>query len=321
MDDAYTSNIGPKQIAERIDEAWQRISTHLNSTSLLRDEKANLWLKPENLQQTGSFKWRGALAKLSLMPAGQQLVSASTGNHGLGIATAANLFSLKATIFIPEKTADRKKELLHSLGAEIKLVDGDSLTSELLAKQFAVENNLPWVSPYNDPDVISGQGTIGKELIRELPHIDKVYVTVGGGGLISGIGSWLHIHSPDTEIIACQPENSPEMSLSMAAGKVVEAPDAKPTLSDGSAGPLEEDSITFGLCRTLIDRFILVSEQEIEEAIRMAWTNHQLVIEGSAGVAIAAAMKDKDRRSEDQCVVVLCGGNIDQEVHKRICHL
>ncbi len=321
MDGSKSSNISPQEIAQRIDSAYSRVSPQLLPTTLVRDEHLKLWFKPENLQQTGSFKWRGALARLSLMQEGKQLVSASTGNHGLGVATAANLFHLKATIFIPNKTAERKKQLLHSLGAEIRLVDGDSLTAELTAKQFSKENNLPWVSPYNDPDVISGQGTIGKELLNELDHIDKVYITVGGGGLISGIGSWLQIHSPHTEIVACQPQNSPEMSLSIAAGEVVEAPNAQPTLSDGSAGPLEADSITFGLCQTLIDRFILVSEQEIEEAIRMTWNYHDMVIEGSAGVAIAAAAKDLKRKPEDTCVVVLCGGNIDEGIHQRICHL
>lgn len=311
----------PQLIAERIDLAFGRISTHLSKTALIKDEKFSLWYKPENLQKTGSFKWRGALARLSLMPEGQQLVSASTGNHGLGIATAAKLFNLNATIFIPEKTADKKKHLLQRQGADIKFVDGDSLSAELTAKNIAAENNLPWVSPYNDIDVISGQGTIGKELLAELSRIDRVYITVGGGGLISGIGSWLHMHSPHTEIVACQPQNSPEMSLSISAGRVVDAPDAKPTLSDGSAGPLEHDSITFGLCQTLIDRFILVSELEIEEAIHTAWTQHNMVIEGSAGVAIAAAVKDAERNQEDNCIVVLCGGNIDEDIHKRICHL
>ena len=180
MVEPESSNITPHFIAERIDLAYERISSHLSKTTLIRDDQLKLWFKPENLQITGSFKWRGALARLSLMPEGQQLVSASTGNHGLGIATAANLFNLNATIFIPKKTADKKRHLLQRLGADIKFVDGDSLSAEMTAKNFAAENNLPWVSPYNDIDVISGQGTIGKELLTELSRFDKVYITGPG---------------------------------------------------------------------------------------------------------------------------------------------
>ncbi len=310
----------PTRIAELISNTYHRVGLHLLKTSLTHDKALAVWLKCENLQKTGSFKWRGALAKLSTIPSGKSIVTASTGNHGLGIANAAALFDLNARIYIPATTSPKKIKMLQALGADLQLVEGDSLTAELEGKKYAEENNLPWVSPYNDLDVISGQGTIGLELSEQLEKINKIYITVGGGGLISGIGSWLKIHSPDTEIIGCQPANSPEMSLSVSVGHVVSAPDAKPTLSDGSAGPLEEDSITFPICEKLIDRFILVDENEIKQSIRYIWDTHQMVIEGAAGVALAAAKKDKERDSAVNSVVVLCGGNIDDAIHQQICN-
>jgi threonine dehydratase len=312
--------INPDYIAGLIAGVYSRIKPHLVLTRLLFDEDTGSLLKCENEQTTGSFKWRGALSKLSLFPPGQSIVTASTGNHGLGIAHASVLFGLKAKIFIPATASPQKIEKLMKLGADLTKVDGDSLLAEMSGKEYAKQHGLPWVSPYNDEDVIAGQGTIGIELSQTLDEVDKIYVTVGGGGLISGIGSWIRYVFPHAEIIGCQPLHSPEMYLSVLAGHVVPAPEELPTLSDGSAGPLEEDSITFPLCAELIDRFILISEKEIEDAIRYLYTKHQLVVEGAAGVAMAAAMKDASRDKGENAVVVLCGGNIDPAIHQRICN-
>lgn len=314
-----TSALNAGHISSLIASVYSRIHSHVLPTRLIHDEQYGLWLKCENEQKTGSFKWRGALSKLSLFNPGQSIVTASTGNHGLGVANAAAQFGLKAKIFIPSSASPRKIEKLKSLGVDLVLVNGDSLDAEMQGKEYATTNELPWVSPYNDPEVIAGQGTIGLEISKELDRIDKVYITVGGGGLISGIGAWLKTHQPAIEIIGCQPVNSPEMYLSILAGHVVNAPESLSTLSDGSAGPLEEDSITFPICDQLIDRFILVTEVEIEDAMRHLYSAHDLVVEGAAGVAMAAAAKDTMRRPDDVSVVILCGGNIDPKVHQRIC--
>jgi len=309
----------PEIISSLISATSHRIHPHLLRTRLIKDEGTQLWLKCENEQNTGSFKWRGALSKLSTFKFGQSIVTASTGNHGLGVAMAAKLYGLQAKVFVPSSAAPKKIERLQQSGAEVIRVDGDSLDAELAGKEFAAKNELQWVSPYNDLDVISGQGTIGYEIDADLPHIDKVFVTVGGGGLVSGIASWLKHHQPHVEIIGCQPVNSPEMYLSTLAGHVVTAPESMPTLSDGSAGPLEEDSITFGICQQLIDRFILISEEEIKTAIRYLYSTHGMVVEGAAGVAMAAAMKDKVVNEITTSVVILCGGNIDPLIHQQIC--
>jgi threonine dehydratase len=308
----------PGEIASLISTCYHRIFPHLVQTRLIYDDHSHLWLKCENEQQTGSFKWRGALAKLSKFKPGQSIVTASTGNHGLAVTAAAELYSLKAKVFIPSTAAKKKMERLHQAGADVILVDGDSLDAELTGKEFASKNNLPWVSPYNDDDVIAGQGTIGYEIDGELPNIDRIYITIGGGGLVSGIASWMKQHQPNVEIIGCQPQHSPEMYQSILAGHVVTVPYAQPTLSDGSAGPLEEDSITFSLCQKLVDHYILISEAEIKSAIRYLFDRHQLVVEGAGGVAMAAALKDRIDKNLTS-VVILCGGNIDPSVHHQIC--
>lgn len=308
----------PAAIASRIATTHHRIQEHIRKTRLIADDTYHVWLKCENEQETGSFKWRGALSKLSLMNPGCRLVTASTGNHGLAVATAARLFGLEAKIFIPQKASSKKVEKLKTLGADLEMIDGDSLDAELAGKAYALDGNVTWVSPYNDEDVIAGQGTIAAELTGDGEPIHRIYVTVGGGGLMSGIASWLSIHAPDTEIIGCQPLYSPEMFLSTQAGYVVTAPESLPTLSDGSAGPLEEDSITFDLCNLLIDRFVLIPEEEIKVAIRYAYEKHGLTIEGAAGVALAAAMREPNPDWRQRSIVVLCGGNIDPAVHQEI---
>ena len=318
-----------KFIAALVDASYQRIHDHLLRTPLKNDVVDGIRLKCENLQMTGSFKFRGALSKLSLLPRGSKIITASTGNHGLGVAQAATIYGHDVTVFLPLKANARKKEKLKRLGVELKEVKGDSLAAELAGKAFATEHGLTWVSPYNDLAVIAGQGTIAKEILEQVnmlhiidnpEKVDKIYITIGGGGLISGIAGYFNVYAPHAEIIGCQPVNSPEMYLSQLAGHVVMAPEELPTLSDGSAGPLEEDSITFGLCRSLVDRYILVTEDDIQKAIRDIFKNHEMVIEGAAGVAYAAALLDTKRKADEKVVVVLCGGNIDPVVHSEICN-
>ncbi|MEL6988062.1 MAG: pyridoxal-phosphate dependent enzyme, partial [Bacteroidota bacterium] len=149
-------------------------------------------------------------------------------------------------------------------------------------------------------------------------QVDKIYVTVGGGGLISGIASVLKTLKPEIEIIGCQPKNSPEMYLSIAKGEIITEDNFPSTISDGSAGGLEIDAITFPLCQQLIDRFILIPEKQIEEAIKLAWDNDQERIEGAAGVALAAAMNDTEAKQDCKKLAIICGGNIDESLFQKI---
>lgn len=298
-------------------EAYSRIRDKISLTPLIYDSLSGIYWKCENQQTTGSFKFRGALAKLSLLPRSSSIITASTGNHALGILEASKFFDHQVEIFLPESASDAKRKKLVDKNANLHFVKGNSLDAEISAKRFAQEKSLIWVSPYNDIDIISGQGTIGVELMEQLEGIENVYITVGGGGLISGIGIYLKSMNPIVRIVGCQPQNSREMFLSLKAGEVVEDPYASDTLSDGSAGPLEKDSITFAICQEIIDDMIVVNEDEISNSIKRAYDQFGQTIEGAAGVAIAASEKDQNKGT-GKSVVILCGGNIDPLKHSEI---
>lgn len=308
--------------ANDIADAERRIRPYILETALLHSQLlseltgADVYLKLENRQHTSSFKARGAMHKILSLTEEQKekgIITASTGNHGLGTARALQIIGLKGKIYIPENASPAKVVALKQYPVELITYGRDSLETELYAKEKAKEGGATWISPYNDPDVISGQGTIGVELTKQLHEIRAVYVTVGGGGLISGIATWFAEHSPATEIIGCLPENSPEMKLSIEAGHIVHLAEAKPTLSDGSAGGMEEGSITFPICQKLVKRLILVSEEEIGQAIKEVYHSHGERIEGSGGVAVAAMMKDAGRFQGDKIIAIICGGNIEEK--------
>jgi threonine dehydratase len=246
------------------------------------------------------------------------IVTASTGNHGLGVARALQITGLAGTIYVPSNASPSKIAALRRYPVELSEHGRDSLDTELFAKAIAHEQDAAWISPYNDPDIIAGQGTVGLEITRQLDTIDAVYATVGGGGLISGIASWFAERSSETVVIGCLPENSPEMKLSMDSGQIVHLNNPKPTLSDGSAGGLEDGSITFPICQRLVGQYVLVSEDEIADAIARTYEFHRERIEGSAGVAVAAMLKDPTGHKGKNIVVVICGGNIDDALFNRI---
>jgi threonine dehydratase len=281
---------------------------------------AEVFLKLENLQHTGSFKVRGAMNKLLSLTLEEQsrgVVTASTGNHGAATAFGLRALKLNGTIFVPETASPTKVAAIQRYGARIETYGADCLETELYAQSYAREHGLTYISPYNDPQVVGGQGTIGVELLRQLEKIDAVFVSVGGGGLISGLAGYLKHVLPNVKVIGCLPENSPEMALAVEAGHHVQI-EPQPTLSDGTAGGFEPGAITFELCRQLVDEFVLVSETEIAATIRwMLETQHQL-IEGSAGVAIAGFQKLHEQYKEQTVVIVLCGANISLTTLKQI---
>lgn len=272
----------------------------------------DVYLKLESEQVTGSFKARGSLNKLKWIQE-QHIealpVTASTGNHGLGFARACDLLGIDGKVFLPHNAVSSKVNAIKAYDVNVEFYGDDPFTTETYARQTAEKNDWLYVSPYNDTQIIAGQGTIGIEILEKLPNPDNVLATVGGGGLISGIGSYLKQKLPEINLIGCQPENSPEMSVSVRAGKYKEV-ESKPTLSDGSAGGFEPDSITFDLCQKLIDDFILISEDEIKDAIRSMIKQHSKLVEGSAGVAIASLLKHPERFAEQSTVIVVCGANI-----------
>ncbi|RME82323.1 MAG: threonine/serine dehydratase, partial [Caldilineae bacterium] len=272
---------------------------------------AEVWFKCENLQHTGSFKARGALNKvLSLQPTEHTcVVTASTGNHGAAVAYALRQIGLPGIVYVPEAAAATKVEAMKRWGIEVRHHGCDPLETELYARRYAQTHRAVYIPPYNDPHIIAGQGTIGLELQNQLDTIDALFVAVGGGGLISGIAVWLKAVMPGIQIVGCSPQNSAVMAHSVRAGRILDLP-SQPTLSDGTAGGVEPDAITFPLCRDLVDTWIEVSEEEIAAELLRFIELHHMLIEGAAAVPIAAYRKLHPRFRDKRVVILLCGANI-----------
>lgn len=316
------------KLFDEIIQAQQRISDNILNTPLLYSNwlsnfcDGDVYLKLENEQVTGSFKARGSLNKLKWIH-DQQLealpVTASTGNHGLGFARACDLLGIKGKVFLPHNAVSSKVDAIRAYDVELEFHGDDPFTTETYARQQAEDQGWIYISPYNDPQIIAGQGTIGIEIAKKVGHLDNILATVGGGGLISGIATYIKAESPETNVIGCQPENSPEMSVSVRAGEYREI-ESKPTLSDGSAGGFEPDAITFDICKKLVDDFILISEDQIKETIRSMIRYHNKIAEGSAAVAVASLLKHPERFSGQTTVIVVCGANIPiDKLQKIIC--
>lgn len=288
------------------------------STFFSKLTQTNLFLKCENLQYTGSFKVRGALNfLLSLQKPCKGIVAASTGNHGAAVAFALSKLKIPGIIFVPENASKAKIANIQNYDVNLQFYGNDCVETELRALEYAQQHDLLYLSPYNHVDVIKGQGTLGLELLRQHNCIDAVFVPVGGGGLIAGIGAYIKSHSPHTKIIGCLPENSSVMATSIQAGKIVHQT-TLPTLSDATAGGIEPDAITFDLCKSYVDDYVLVSEQEIHNAIVGTLEHHRLVIEGASGVALAGSLKLAPQFKQQTMVAVLSGGNISLETLRKI---
>jgi threonine dehydratase len=306
--------------------AGRRIRAHARETpiepspALAAGSGASVFLKCENLQHTGSFKARGALNKvLSLAPAelARGVVTASTGNHGAAVGFALRSVGARATVFVPERALPTKLAAIARQGGEIRRHGVDSGETEIFARAHAEATGAVWISPYNDPLVIGGQGTAGVELLRQVPDLDAVFVSLGGGGLIGGIGAWLKAHAPATRVIACSPVNSAVMMRSVEAGRILTL-DSLPTLSDGTAGGVEPGSITFDLVRAVVDEHVAVDEDEIAAAMRDTMEAHHMMVEGAAGVAVAGFRRQAARWSGARVAIVLCGANVSLSTLKSI---
>jgi threonine dehydratase len=302
-------------IAEQVERAHARIAPHVVRTPLTKFGDA--WLKCENLQHTGSFKFRGAINMVLGLDAAdleRGVVAASTGNHGRGVAHALQIAGARGVIYLPTTTPPNKVEALRAYpNVTLEFHGDDGADTEVEARAAADRTGRTFISPYNDAQVIAGQGTIGMELLAQLPALDSVYVSVGGAGLISGIASYLKARNPKTRVVGCWAENAPALYASLEAGRLMapgEYPE-RPTLSDGTAGGVEPGTITFELARALIDDCVLVSEAEIADAMRSVHAETGMVLEGAAGVAIAGHRKA--RRAGETAAIILCGGNIAPE--------
>jgi len=280
---------------------------------------AEVWFKLENEQVTGSFKARGATNKLLSLNDEEKangVVSASTGNHGAAVAYAAGKFGIDCTIYVPDDASSTKLENMKQFGAKIEIHGNDCVLAEAKAREVADGSGKTYVSPYNDLFVMAGQGTIGVEIKSQCDGLDAIVISVGGGGLIGGTASYLKTVWPEILVIGCSPENSAVMLHSIKAGKILDL-ESKPTLSDGTAGGVEENTITFPVCCEVIDESVLVTEDEIKEAMVLYIEKEHQLLEGAAGTAVAALLKKKADLKGLRVGVVICGGNISLDTVRR----
>lgn len=278
-----------------------------------------LYLKTENLQVTGSFKVRGAYYKMSQLTAEEKakgVVACSAGNHAQGVALAAQRNGIKAVICLPDGAPISKVEATRSYGAEICLVDGVYDDAYAKALQLRDEEGYTFIHPFNDPDVIAGQGTIALELAEQIPDMDAVIVPIGGGGLISGIAYTVKNLNPNVKVYGVQASGAPSMLNSIHDGHI-EKLDSVLTIADGIAVK-EPGSLTYEICSKYVDEIVSVTDDEISAAILALMEQHKLVTEGAGAVAVAAAMFGKVDLAGKKTVCLLSGGNIDVTILSRV---
>lgn len=281
--------------------------------------KANVFLKTENLQITGSFKVRGAYYKISQLSNEEKahgVIACSAGNHAQGVALAATKNGIKSIICLPDGAPISKVEATKGYGAEVCLVEGVYDDAYNKAIQLRDEKGYTFIHPFDDENVIAGQGTIGLELIDQLPELDAVVVPVGGGGLISGVAFALKSLKPDIKIYGVQASGAPSMVESLAENKI-KCLDSVATIADGIKVK-EPGEHTFEFCKKYVDDIVTVTDDEVSSAILALIEQHKLIAEGAGAVAVAAVMFDKIPVEGKNVVCLVSGGNIDVTILSRV---
>jgi len=289
-------------------------------------DNRRLYLKPENLQPIGAFKLRGAynkIASLSPEERSRGVITYSSGNHGQGVAYAARALGTKAVIVMPNNAPAVKHEATAALGAEIVLVGPGSLERQVKAEELAAQHGYVIVPPFNDEKIIAGQGTMGLEILEDLPEVETVLVPVGGGGMISGVATAIKLSKPSVKVIGVEPELAADAQASLRAGKIVQssAEQTSRTIADGlrtqSVG-----AINFEHIRQYVDDILTVSEYEIRQAMRWLATNPKTVAEPSGAVAVAGFLFHQDQLPRTTInVAIISGGNIDPQMLQEITRL
>lgn len=305
-----------QEVARRSIQSLSRIQKFIYKTPLLpsrhtgRENSCEIYFKAENFQVTGSFKFRGALSKITTQDPMQRLVTASSGNHGIGTAAAASILGRQLTVVLPENVDRRKYEILNRYGVEVLVRGAETGLAEEAAQKIARERGASYISPYNDPEIVSGQGTISLELQDQIDRIDNIFVAMGGGGLISGVASVLKSFSPVTRVFGVSALNSAALNASIIAGRVVEV-NHSDTIADAVAGSVMPDSITLPLASAAVDELLLCDESEIADALGHLSTKEGMIVEGAAALALAGFFKVEERLRGQVNIVLLCGGNFD----------
>ena len=286
------------------------------SKTIIEDKE--IYLKSENLQVTGSFKLRGAYYKISKLTDEQKekgIIACSAGNHAQGVALAAQKSGIKASIFIPATAPISKVEATRKYGADIKLIDGVYDDAYNAACEFQKETQGEFIHPFDDEDVIAGQGTIGLEILEQFPDIDAVVVPIGGGGLISGIAYTVKQLKPSCKVYGVQAQGAGSMYQSFINKKILELPTVH-TFADGTAVK-RPGNLTFELCEEYVDDIVTVSDDEIASAILALMEKQKIVSEGAGALSVAAVMFNKIPVT-DKTVCIVSGGNIDVNILSRV---
>ncbi|UCC84293.1 MAG: threonine/serine dehydratase [Gemmatimonadota bacterium] len=305
-------------------EAIARIAVEtpvLASSELDERTGAHVWLKLENLQVTGSFKVRGAANKILSLSRSEKergIISISSGNHGRAVAFVADLLDIPSVVCVPEWVDPTKLAAIRRHRAETVLYGKTYDEAEERSFQLEKERRLVYVHPFDDPHVIAGQGTIGLELLEQLPLLDTAIVPLSGGGLISGITLALKRSNPGFRVVGVSAANARVMHESLEVGKPIAFPEEE-TIANALAGGIGLDNrYTFELVRDLVDEYVLVSEDEIRDAMAFAATEHKLVVEGGGAVGIAALLAGSVSVQGENVAVVVSGGNVEAPVLARI---
>jgi threonine dehydratase len=281
---------------------------------------SNVWLKLENTNRTHSFKCRGALNALLCLTEDERnrgIVTASSGNHAQGLAFAAHLLGVQAKILMPTHTPRRKIEGVQHYGAEAVLFGDNYDATEAEGRRVERVEGRTFVSPYNDPAVVAGAGTVGLEILDELPQVERVLVCAGGCGLISGVGLAMKHHNPAIEVIGVSALATPALHNWLHG---TTHPQIWDTLAEALSGEIEAGSITFTLTKQVVDRCLLVEEAAIAEAMRWLMTQAGWIVEGGGAVGVAAVRSGVLELDDRPMAIVVSGGNVDEDILLQVLH-
>ncbi len=308
-----------------IKNAHKRIGDFIKKTPLIHSTffselcKGTVYLKLENQQLTNSFKIRGAfnrMLQLSREELKRGVITASSGNHALGVALAAKQLDIFAKIVIPKEISKAKLDKIKKYDVMI-VQEGNYDEVENKARKLSINEGLTYISPYNDIEIIAGQGTIGIEVFEELGHIDSIIIPVGGGGLVSGIAIALKHLDPTIKIIGVQTKGASTMYESWKKGKVVSVKESY-TLAEGLSGGLEPNAITYKIIKKYVDELKIVKERNIKKAINLLWKKEEQVVEGAGATAIAHIIENEQKFNDKIIVAIISGGNIEESLFQKI---
>jgi threonine dehydratase len=309
-----------------IQNARNTIRDEIKKTPLTRSQYlssltgSDVYLKLENLQVTNAFKIRGALNRMMNLTPEEKvrgIIAASSGNHAQAVAVGAERLNLTATVVVPEATPKIKVEKIRKHNVELILHGAQYDYAEQYAQKLAKERGLTYISSYNDPFVVAGQGTVGLEILEELPSVDSIVVPVSGGSILSGVAVAAKGLKPSVEVLGVQPENVAAMYYCLKAGKIINIP-MKPTMAEGLDGNIEQGCITFEIVQRYVDEIVLSNEDAMKRMIRILWEKEKQVAEASGAISIAPVVDTPKRFAGRRTVAVITGGNIDEAVLQQI---